>query len=153
MLPILREDVGPPAYEMFGAAASAGSITITEVSESGVFAQLQAVNVGARPVLLLDGEEVTGAKQNRIVNLTVLVDAVTVVELPVSCVEQGRWSMQSRAFSEAIAAIVGAAVGALHGRSALPRRWLDGLLGRIAADYDGTVFRLMEEAGAAFIRL
>ncbi len=32
--------------------------------------------------------------------------------------------------NDTTAAIVGAAVGALHGRSALPQRWIDGLLGR-----------------------
>jgi hypothetical protein len=63
--------------------------------------QPRAVNDGVRPVLLLDGEEVIGAKQNRIINLTVLVAAGTTVQLPVSCVEQGRWSMQSLRFAEA----------------------------------------------------
>ena len=32
--------------------------------------------------------------------------------------------------NDTVAAIVGAAVGALHGKAALPRRWVDGLLGR-----------------------
>jgi hypothetical protein len=94
-------DSPEPAYDMFGMAAAAGTFVITEVSEGGSVGQLRAVNTGMRPVLLLDGEEVVGAKQNRIINLTVLVAAGTTVELPVSCVEQGRWSMQSRAFAEA----------------------------------------------------
>ena len=38
--------------------------------------------------------------------------------------------------NDTIGAIVGAAVGALHGESALPRRWVDGLLGRTVADVD-----------------
>ena len=38
--------------------------------------------------------------------------------------------------NDTIGAIVGAAVGALHGESAIPRRWVDGLLGRIVADVD-----------------
>lgn len=42
--------------------------------------------------LLLDGEEIVGALQNRIVNTGVLVERQSSVVLPVSCVEQGRWS-------------------------------------------------------------
>jgi ADP-ribosyl-[dinitrogen reductase] hydrolase len=53
--------------------------------------------------------------------------------------------------NDTIAAIVGAAVGALHGRSALPERWLEGLAGRTAEDDDGAVFRLVDEASRAFV--
>lgn len=52
--------------------------------------------------------------------------------------------------NDTIAAIVGAAVGALHGRSRLPQRWLDGLLGRTRTDDDGAVFRLLDDAIATF---
>jgi ADP-ribosylglycohydrolase len=48
--------------------------------------------------------------------------------------------------NDTIAAIVGAAVGALHGANALPRRWEMGLLGRTTADDSGRVFRLIESA-------
>lgn len=48
--------------------------------------------------------------------------------------------------SDRIAALVGTAVGALHGRAALPERWVQGLLGRTGAADDGRVFRLLEEA-------
>ena len=48
--------------------------------------------------------------------------------------------------NDTVAAIVGAAVGALHGRDALPASWQRGLLGRTAASDDGRVFRLIEEA-------
>ncbi len=52
--------------------------------------------------------------------------------------------------NDTIAAIVGAAVGALHGEDALPRRWLDGLLGRTTADDDGRVFELLDGAEERF---
>lgn len=48
--------------------------------------------------------------------------------------------------NDTVAAIVGAAVGALHGASALPERWRSGLLGRTTAHDDGQVFRLIEQA-------
>jgi len=48
--------------------------------------------------------------------------------------------------NDTIAALVGAAVGALHGETALPARWTHGLLGRTQADDDGQVFRLVQAA-------
>jgi len=48
--------------------------------------------------------------------------------------------------NDTVAAIVGAAVGALHGRTALPGRWQMGLLGRTTTNDDGMVFRLIESA-------
>jgi hypothetical protein len=50
------------------------------------------VNDSDRAVLLLDGEELVGAKQNRILNLTILAPAKAAITIPVSCVEAGRWS-------------------------------------------------------------
>ncbi len=48
--------------------------------------------------------------------------------------------------NDSVAAIVGAAVGALHGVEALPARWRAALLGRTGADDDAQVFRLIAEA-------
>lgn len=48
--------------------------------------------------------------------------------------------------NDTIGAIVGAAVGALHGRQALPSRWVDGLLGRTRDADDGHAFDLLREA-------
>jgi ADP-ribosyl-[dinitrogen reductase] hydrolase len=47
-------------------------------------------------------------------------------------------------------AIVGAAVGELHGAQPLPRRWRDGLTGRTATDDDGRMFDLITAAKARF---
>jgi len=48
--------------------------------------------------------------------------------------------------NDTVAAIVGAAVGAMHGAQALPDRWRWGLAGRTAETDDGHVFRLIEAA-------
>ena len=45
--------------------------------------------------------------------------------------------------NDTVAAIVGAAVGALHGRQALPARWLENHLGRTGASDDGHVDELL----------
>ncbi len=43
------------------------------------------------PVMMLDGEEITGSLQNRIIAQSNLVEAMTSREIPVICVEEGRW--------------------------------------------------------------
>lgn len=52
--------------------------------------------------------------------------------------------------NDTIAAIVGAAVGALHGREALPERWISGLSGRTREADEGRVFELLAAARARF---
>jgi hypothetical protein len=57
-------------------------------------------NKGDIAVLILDGEELRGAKQNRVLNTTILVGPKSATKVPVSCVEHGRWSYESRQFAE-----------------------------------------------------
>jgi hypothetical protein len=86
-------------YLTLDEALSTGTVRVVEVSEQGSVPNLCVVNDTDRPVLLLDGEELRGAKQNRVLNLTILVSAGKTIVVPVSCVEQGRWSHRSAAFS------------------------------------------------------
>ena len=49
--------------------------------------------------------------------------------------------------NDTVAAVAGAVVGALHGAQALPRRWREGLLGRVVADGpDGELFEVIGRA-------
>jgi len=68
------------------------------VSEGGTVPQLKVVNSAPEAVLILDGEELAGAKQNRIVNTTILLRRQSETIIPVSCTEQGRWSSVSSHF-------------------------------------------------------
>jgi ADP-ribosylglycohydrolase len=52
--------------------------------------------------------------------------------------------------NDTIAAIVGAVVGALHGRRKLPERWFRGLLGRTDYMDDGRVRKLLDTANSRF---
>jgi hypothetical protein len=101
MYPLLLGNDAPAGYATLDEALAAGSVQVTEVSESGHVPELTIVNDGAVPVLVLDGEELVGAKQNRIVNLSILVPPHTRLPLPVSCVEAGRWAHRSHAFAAA----------------------------------------------------
>jgi len=53
--------------------------------------------------------------------------------------------------NDTVAAIVGAAVGALHGKRGLPERWLRNLSGRTTDRDDGRVFELLRMARQTFI--
>ena len=52
---------------------------------------LVAHNPTRKPVLVVEGQHFLGGKQNRTINGTVLVPGMTKLEIPVSCLEQGRW--------------------------------------------------------------
>ncbi len=88
------------AYVALKTALDSGAIAVSEVSAAGVVGDLRVRNGGSSPVLLLDGEELAGAKQNRVLNTTILVGAHTDITIPVSCTEQGRWSYVSSNFQE-----------------------------------------------------
>lgn len=74
---------------------------MTEVSQAGHVPELAFENTSAQRVLRVDGDELVGARQNRIVNISILVGAGKKLVIPVSCVEQGRWSYRSAKFASA----------------------------------------------------
>lgn len=101
VVPLIDRAAEASGWLTLDAALASGAVEITEVSEGGSVPQLQLLNRGTSPLFLLDGEELVGAKQNRILNLSILVPASSTFEVPVSCVEQGRWSLRSRGFQSA----------------------------------------------------
>lgn len=97
--------VSPPkadcSWLTLGDALQAGTLHVTETSQSGSVPQLLVINLGHRPVLLLDGEELIGAKQNRVLNTSILLKENSETVVPVSCTEAGRWSYASAKFADA----------------------------------------------------
>jgi hypothetical protein len=85
-------------YLTLDEATSRGLVTIREVDGGGRVPEVQVTNIADQPVLFIDGDELIGAKQNRVVNLTILVPAFTTLKIPVSCVEAGRWKARSHTF-------------------------------------------------------
>ena len=85
-------------YLTLDEALAENLIEVMEVSQGGSVPELKVLNKSDRMVLILDGEELVGAKQNRIVNTTILVAGNTTTVIPVSCVEQGRWAYRSDKF-------------------------------------------------------
>jgi hypothetical protein len=103
LFPLLRNGPTPaqPGYMLLEEAVVHGVARVTELSEGGSVPELRFENLGEQPVLLLDGEELVGAKQNRVLNLTILAPAKQAITIPVSCVEAGRWHAESDAFRPA----------------------------------------------------
>jgi len=79
--PLLAREQRSPGYITLDEALDEHVAAVTEVSEAGSVGQLRVTNGGKRPVLILDGEELVGAKQNRIVNLTILVASESTLEI------------------------------------------------------------------------
>lgn len=52
-------------------------------------------NGTGHPLLLVEGEQFVGGDQNRTINVSVLVPGDSTMEIPVSCLEAGRWGRRS----------------------------------------------------------
>lgn len=89
-----------PDYLTLGQAMHQELLVVTEVTESGSVPDLKVQNKSDRPVLLIDGEELFGAKQNRVLNISMLLKENSDTIVPVSCTEQGRWSYISSKFAD-----------------------------------------------------
>lgn len=94
LVPLFGATPGPE-YLLAGEAIAQGLLKIEEMN-GGQVPQLVANNRSGKPVLVIDGEHLEGAKQNRILNVSVLLAAGRQTVLPVSCVEQGRWHYNER---------------------------------------------------------
>jgi hypothetical protein len=98
VVPILGPSHDQPAYELLR-PETLSRVQITEISAAGSVPDLQVRNDLDTMVYLMDGQELVGAKQNRILNTDVLVPARSALTIPVSCVEQGRWRHVSNQFA------------------------------------------------------
>ena len=70
-------------YLMLDEALGENLIEIAEKDNDGSVPELRVMNKSPRMILILDGEELVGAKQNRIVNTTILVQGNTTIVIPV----------------------------------------------------------------------
>src|SRR4051794_24201130 len=77
-------------YRAFATAQALGA-AVHELPGGASVNDLVVHNPTDLPVLLLEGEEVLGAQQNRTFDASILVAIGAKLNVPVSCVERGRW--------------------------------------------------------------
>ena len=95
IIPLFTKGEEGPVYLTLKEALEKRLLVVTEVSAQASVPELKVINNADVPVLLLDGEELAGAKQNRVLNTSILVKEKSELIIPVSYTEQGRWSYQS----------------------------------------------------------
>jgi hypothetical protein len=95
VFPLFHDAPSEVAYRLAADALEDGTAVVEEISEEGSVPDVVVDNRGEVRVLFLEGEELVGAKQDRIVNTSVFVPAGAQIHIPVSCVEHGRWVYRS----------------------------------------------------------
>jgi hypothetical protein len=82
-------------------ALEQGLAAIAEVGAAGQVPHVSVTNRSELCLLLVDGEELIGARQNRTLNTSILLAGKSETVVPVSCTEAGRWAFKSPAFADA----------------------------------------------------
>ena len=100
IIPIFSNNTSTPDFISLKEGLDKGLVEITEVSESGSVPTLRVINNSSKKLFIMDGEELVGAKQNRIVNTSMLLGGNSSFDVPVSCTEKGRWKYNSRKFQD-----------------------------------------------------
>jgi ARG and Rhodanese-Phosphatase-superfamily-associated Protein domain len=98
LIPLVRAGTSGEADLLAHEALAAGALEVLE-KDGGVVQELLARNKAPRPVVIIEGETLVGARQNRIVAHTVVVAAGQDVIVPVGCMEHGRWHFKSAQFA------------------------------------------------------
>jgi len=79
-------------------AMDRGWIEVREMRSAEVN-RVRVSNTGKRPIFVMGGEMLGGAKQDRIVGDDVIIPAKSEIVVPVFCVEHGRWVMDTDRFA------------------------------------------------------
>jgi hypothetical protein len=90
VFPLIADRSPSMRYVSFAEAVKRGA-TVKELEAGASVNDLVVHNPLDVSVLLYEGEEVLGAQQNRTFDVSALVAATSVLQVPVSCVEAGRW--------------------------------------------------------------
>jgi hypothetical protein len=101
LFPLFTGDTADDDYLTLTEALEQKRATITEVGVTGSVPHITVENLADCRLLLVDGEELIGAKQNRVLNTSILLKPHSASVVPVSCTEAGRWRAKSTSFGDA----------------------------------------------------
>lgn len=89
-IPIKTDAFGKKDFLTLKKGYEMNLVEIKELENSTV-GTVSCRNDAVTPLILIDGDEITGAMQNRIINDSLLIPAKSRINIPVSCTEHGRW--------------------------------------------------------------
>lgn len=105
-------------------ALKSKSLVVTELEGGARVNELKLENVGSRPVFIMGGEIMRGAKQDRTLQGDVVVPPKSgPMTVRAFCTEQGRWVEQSSSFQAADAAVPNSVRGAAKGEKQQGAVW------------------------------
>ncbi len=96
LVPLLSDVQTDPTYITLEKGLASSTVEVEELDNGASVSDVLFRNLSDNHVLLFEGEELLGAMQNRILNVSILVSPKTKQILPVSCVEAGRWHHEER---------------------------------------------------------
>ncbi len=88
-----------------GPEIRSGRLIISESTGEGIVGKLMAINNTEAYLLLTDADVLAGAKQNRVLNKSILLAPMSKTAIDVSCIERLRWHYTSQNFSSPDAVI------------------------------------------------
>jgi hypothetical protein len=88
---VAKAPAGAAEYDVLDDGLKSGRVKVVEKGE-GEVNQLTLRNNGKRPLFVMSGEVVLGGKQDRIIGKDQIIGAGETVDVPVYCVEHGRWA-------------------------------------------------------------
>jgi hypothetical protein len=103
VVPVMCSD--EPVLEYVGLDEGvARGLSIREVDAGGSVNRVVVRNPLDVSVLMFEGKELVGAKQNRVLDRTVLIPSEASAHITVNCVERGRWAYRTEQFVTAFRA-------------------------------------------------
>ncbi|MCY3541424.1 MAG: hypothetical protein OXH31_05905 [Gammaproteobacteria bacterium] len=100
IVPLLNTNNSHPDYFTLDEGLDASLFEVEELDGGARVNDILFRNQSDKFALLFEGEEFLGAKQNRILNVSIFVTPKTKQTIPVSCVEAGRWRHQHQSRSK-----------------------------------------------------
>lgn len=91
VFPLFRNGETGRGLRTLDEAVAEGGAVLRETGQVP-WVELEVGPDGGRPLFIMDGEGLLAGRQNRVVNTAVLAEAGMTHRIPVTCVEEGRWS-------------------------------------------------------------